>query len=102
MAGAVGQDALADTALAGLAAAGVDLSRVARGGAPTGCASICTDAAGHEQRVLHGGGAGVRTVQGDRLALLRAGRLTSYASKEAFVTDPETGAAAERAFWTAL
>ena len=53
MAGAVGQDAaLADTALAGLAAAGVDLSRVARGGAPTGCASICTDPAGRNQIVV--------------------------------------------------
>ena len=41
-------------------------------------------------------------LMGDRLALLRAGRLTSYASREAFVADPETGASAERAFWTGL
>ena len=41
-------------------------------------------------------------LMGDRLALLRAGRLTAYASREAFVDDPETGAAAERDFWTGL
>ncbi len=52
MAGAVGQDALAATALAGLVAAGVDLSRVARCVEPTGCASICTDQAGRNQIVV--------------------------------------------------
>ncbi len=41
-------------------------------------------------------------LMGDRLALLRAGRLTAYASREAFVNDPETGAAAERDFWAGL
>ena len=41
-------------------------------------------------------------LMGDRLALLRAGRLTAYASREAFVADPETGAAAERDFWVGL
>lgn len=46
MAGAVGSDALAEGALAGLMQAGVDLSRVARVPASTGCAAICTDAAG--------------------------------------------------------
>ncbi len=46
MAGAVGTDALAEGALAGLRAAGVDLSRVARVQAATGCAAICTDPAG--------------------------------------------------------
>ena len=43
MAGAVGRDALAAGALAGLRAAGVDLSRVAEVEAATGCAAICTD-----------------------------------------------------------
>jgi len=46
MAGAVGGDALAEGALAGLRAAGVDLSRVVRAAATTGCAAICTDPAG--------------------------------------------------------
>ena len=49
LAGAVGRDAMADTALAGLAAAGVDLSRVARVPGSTGCAAICTDPAGRNQ-----------------------------------------------------
>ncbi|HWK47982.1 MAG TPA: ribokinase [Stellaceae bacterium] len=54
MAGAVGQDALAETALAGLRAAGVDLARVTRQPmpVPTGCATICTDAAGRNQIVV--------------------------------------------------
>ena len=46
MAGAVGRDALAQGALAGLRQAGVDLSRVAALEAATGCAAICTDRAG--------------------------------------------------------
>ena len=46
MAGAVGRDALAAGALAGLREAGVDLSRVAEADLPTGCAAICTDPAG--------------------------------------------------------
>ena len=39
---------------------------------------------------------------GDRLALLRAGALRTYASREAFVADPETGVARERGFWQSL
>jgi ribokinase len=46
LAASVGDDALAADALAGLSRAGVDLSRVARVAASTGCAAICTDAAG--------------------------------------------------------
>ena len=46
MAGCVGRDALAEQALATLRADGVDLSRVSRGDLATGCAAICTDAAG--------------------------------------------------------
>jgi ribokinase len=49
MAGAIGRDALAATALAGLTEAGVDLSRVTQWAEPTGCASICTDLAGRNQ-----------------------------------------------------
>ena len=41
-------------------------------------------------------------LMGDRLALLRAGRLTTYPSREAFVADPETGASHERDFWLSL
>jgi len=55
MAGCVGRDALADTALAGLVAAGVDLSRIARGDLATGCAAICTDPAGRNQIAVGSG-----------------------------------------------
>lgn len=54
MAGAVGQDALADIALQGLKGK-VDLSRVARLDAPTGCASIHRDADGRNVIVVAGG-----------------------------------------------
>jgi len=47
MAGAVGRDALADGALALLRDAGVDLSRVARMDASTGCAAIAVDPRGN-------------------------------------------------------
>ncbi len=43
MVGAVGRDALAAGALAGLRAAGVDVRRVTEVEAATGCAAICTD-----------------------------------------------------------
>ncbi|MDB5985162.1 MAG: rbsK [Nevskia sp.] len=46
MAGAVGADALAEDALTGLRAAGVELSRVARVRGSTGCAAIAVDARG--------------------------------------------------------
>lgn len=55
MAGCVGRDALADGALATLHEAGVDLSRVARGDLATGCAAICTDAAGRNQIAVGSG-----------------------------------------------
>ena len=55
MAGAVGKDALADRALTGLRAAGVDLSRLERAEAATGCASICTDPAGANQIAVASG-----------------------------------------------
>ncbi len=55
MAGCVGRDTLADEALATLREAGVDLSRVARGGLATGCAAICTDPAGRNQIAVGSG-----------------------------------------------
>ncbi len=58
MAGAVGVDALADVAMAGLRKAGVDLSLVAVGIEPTGCASICTDRDGRNQIVVAPGANG--------------------------------------------
>jgi ribokinase len=54
-AGAVGNDAAAETALAGLKAAGVDLSRVARTDVPTGMASICVDKSGQNQIAVGSG-----------------------------------------------
>ena len=55
MAGAVGADSLADTALAGLHDAGVDVARVAIAPGPTGCASICTDRHGRNQIAVASG-----------------------------------------------
>lgn len=46
LAAAVGRDPLAGAALALLREAGVDLARVAEAEATTGCAAVCTDAAG--------------------------------------------------------
>ena len=55
LAGAVGRDALADAALALLGPAGIDLSRVARADAMTGCAGICVDAEGRNQIAVASG-----------------------------------------------
>lgn len=55
MAGAVGQDAFAGAALAMLEQAGVDLSRVARTDAATGCAAVLTDPAGRNQIAVAAG-----------------------------------------------
>ncbi len=55
MAGAVGPDGLAETALAGLRAGGVDLSRVRVADLATGCAAIHTDRAGRNQIVVAAG-----------------------------------------------
>lgn len=55
MAGAVGDDALADPALALLREAGVDLSRVARIGAGTACAAVQVDPAGRNQIAVGSG-----------------------------------------------
>lgn len=52
MVGAVGTDALAEAALAGLKDSGVDLSHVATVARPTGCAGINTDSQGRNQIVV--------------------------------------------------
>jgi ribokinase len=54
-AGAVGADAMAEIALAGLRAAGVDLSRLATVAAPTACAAVCVDPAGRNQIAVGSG-----------------------------------------------
>ncbi len=41
-------------------------------------------------------------IMGDRMAQMDAGRLRSFASKEEFVNDPDTGVGAELSFWEAL
>lgn len=94
MAGAVGRDALAEGALAGLVAAGVDLRRVARVDAVTGCAAVCTDAQGRNQ-IAVGAGANL-LARGDQVedAALDAGA-TLLVQME---TDPaETAALIRRA-----
>jgi ribokinase len=64
LAGAVGRDPAADTALAGLVAAGVDLTRVARVEDPTGLAAICVDKRGQNQiAVSSGANLAVRAAQ---------------------------------------
>ena len=55
MAGAVGEDALAEGALAMLRHARVDVSRVVRVGDSTGCAAICVDGAGRNQIAVGSG-----------------------------------------------
>jgi ribokinase len=54
-AGAVGRDPLAEIATSALRHAGVDLSRLAVVGAPTGCAGIAVDQAGANQIVVGSG-----------------------------------------------
>jgi ribokinase len=73
MAGAVGQDSLADDALALLVAEGIDLTRVVRVETPTGFAGICVDPAGHNQiAVASGANREARAAQVDD-ALLGSG-----------------------------
>src|SRR5260370_26488637 len=55
MVGAVGRDALATEALALLAQNGVDLARLARVDAATGCAAICVDPQARNQIAVAGG-----------------------------------------------
>jgi ribokinase len=55
MIGSIGTDPLAETAIADLRAAGVDLSHLAKVGDPTGLASICVDAAGENHVVVASG-----------------------------------------------
>ena len=71
--GAVGTDALAQSALAGLKASGVDLSRLALTGQPTGCAGINTDSRGRNQIVVAlGANAALRGAQLDAALLARS------------------------------
>ncbi|MBO1080834.1 PfkB family carbohydrate kinase [Roseomonas haemaphysalidis] len=69
-AGAVGTDALAEVALSGMLAAGVELSRLARTGMATGAAAICVDAGGANQiAVASGANAVVAAAQVEDAAL---------------------------------
>lgn len=54
-AGAVGADAMAGIALAGLRHAGVDLARLATVDAPTACAAVCVDPAARNQIAVGSG-----------------------------------------------
>jgi ribokinase len=94
MAGAVGRDALATAALAGLMAAGVDLSRVAACEAPTGCASICTDREGRNQIAVAAGANAMARAAAIEDALLTPGAVLVTQME----TDPaETAALIRRA-----
>lgn len=73
MIGAVGRDPLADIALSNLRAESVDVSGVAPVDAPTGCASICTDAKAENQIAVALGANAVATAsQIDDALLARA------------------------------
>jgi ribokinase len=62
--GAVGRDSVADAALAGLVAAGIDISRMARIDGQTGTAAICVDPQGQNQiAVAAGANLGARADQ---------------------------------------
>jgi ribokinase len=72
MVGSIGGDPLAETAIADLKAAGVDLSHLAHVADPTGLAAICVDKAG-ENHVVVASGANRRTAAAQVPdALLRA------------------------------
>lgn len=73
LAGAVGQDAFAGPALALLSAAGVDLSRVARRDAGTGCAAVLTDPAGRNAIAVAAGANLLARADQVEDALLRPG-----------------------------
>ena len=84
MVGAVGRDALAERALSNLRAEGVDVSGIAIVDAPTGCASICTDASGQNQIVVAlGANASARETQVDDALLARASHVLSQGESEA-------------------
>jgi ribokinase len=69
-AGCVGGDGFAEVATSALRGAGVDLSRLAVTGAPTGCASICVDPDGRNQiAVAPGANALARAAQVEDAAL---------------------------------
>ncbi len=68
--GCIGRDAFAAVATAALRDAGVDLARLAEVEAPTGCASICVDAAGRNQiAVAPGANLSARAAQVEDAAL---------------------------------
>jgi ribokinase len=76
MAGAIGSDQLAITAIENMGSAAVDLKRVKRSTAPTGCASIMVDRDGHNQiAVAMGANTEARSEQVEAEALDRAGVL---------------------------
>ena len=65
MVGAVGSDGLADIALSGLVAAGVDLRAVTRERGITGCAAIATDPAG--RNLIIGGSGANQSARADQV-----------------------------------
>lgn len=74
MVGAVGSDHLAEIALSGLAAAGVDLRTVKRVPGITGCAAIATDPAG--RNMIIGGSGANQAARADQIddAMLKPGQ----------------------------
>jgi len=76
MVGAVGQDEMADVALRGLRAGGVDVTRVLACAQTTGCAAIQTDREGRNQiSVAAGANLAARAVQVDDALLAQASLL---------------------------
>ena len=75
MVGAVGQDELADSALAALAADGVDTGEVVRAARPTGVALIVVDGKGQNQIAVAAGANGALGGEAVTAALARLGPL---------------------------
>ncbi|WP_203073789.1 ribokinase [Falsiroseomonas ponticola] len=71
--GAVGADAMADVALAGLRGAGVDLSRLATVKAPTACAAVCVGPDGSNQIAVGSGANLLASAQQIEDTMLRPG-----------------------------
>ena len=93
--GCVGRDGFAEVALAGLKAAGVDLSRLGRSDSPTGLQSIAVDPAG--ENLMIGSEAANRDARADRLRGLLLPGVVFLTQNSLGTTEVATAIAAARA-----
>ena len=92
--GAVGRDPFAEVALAGLVAAGIDLSRLARVDLPTGVVSLAVDPAG--DYLMIGADAANRAARANDLAPLLAPGVTLLTQSSLGVAEVEKAIALAR------